>query len=101
MRYENGEGRSTDEYKIHALLQGYSEGKNRNDEDYYIGDRNIKSENLSIQIHHVKLKNNIEDQYKKGDEVIMLAFVMPEGYIGGHSAKKLTADEIKYRIVDI
>lgn len=101
MRYENGEGRSTDEYKIHALLQGYSEGKNRNDEDYYIGDRNIKSENLSIQIHHVKLKNNIEDQYKKGDEVIMLAFVMPEGYIGGHSAKKLTADEIKNRIVDI
>lgn len=95
MRYETGEKRSTTDYRIKALLQGYSEGKSPNDPDYYIGDRNLRTNNLSIQIHHVILKNDIEDQYKAGDKVIVLAAILPNGYVGGYAAKKISKQEIK------
>lgn len=98
IRYKTGEERSTDDYRIRALLQGYSENKSPNDADYYVGDRNLKSNNLSLQIHHVKLKNDIDNQYKKGDQVIMLALVMPDGYISGFAIKKMSRKDIKGKL---
>ena len=94
MRYDSKERRSTDEYRVKALLQGYSENKTQSDPDYYVGDRQLKTDNLSIQIHHVVLKNSIDDQYKEGDTVIMLAAVLPKGYIGGGSVRKISKKEI-------
>ena len=98
MRYESKQKRSTDGYNIKALLQGYSEGLNPNDKDYYPGDRQLRTSNLSIQIHHVILKNDIEDQYKTGDEVIMIAIILPKDYIGTSVSRKLTKDEITTHI---
>ncbi len=95
MRYETGEKRSTVDYRIKALLQGYSEGKSVNDPDYYIGDRNLRTDNLSIQMHHVVLKNDIDDQYKTGDKVVVLAAILPNGYVGGYAAQKISKNEIK------
>lgn len=95
MRYETCEKRSTVDYRIKALLQGYSEGKSFNDPDYYIGDRNLRTDNLSIQIHHVILKNDIDDQYKIGDSIIALAAILPNGYVGGYAAQKISKKGIK------
>lgn len=94
MRYKNGEQRSTNDYKIKALLQGHSEGLDPKDPNYYMGDRYLKTNNLSVQIHRVILKNGIDDQYKKGDNVIMLAFITPNDYIGGIAARKMSHAEI-------
>ena len=98
MRYETGEHRSTSDYRVNALLQGRSEGKVVTDPDYYVGDRYIKTDNLSVQIHRVFLKNDIEDQYTKGDEVYMLAFILPDNYVGGSAARRMTTDEIRNRL---
>lgn len=95
MRYGKGESRSTEEYHITALLQGYSEGKKRNDPDYYVGDRNLKTNNPSVQIHHVKLKNDIGTEYSVGDEVIALALVLPDGFIcTGNVTRRMSSEEI-------
>jgi hypothetical protein len=99
MRYGSGECRSTSGYRVNALLQGRSEGLAPDDANYYVGDRCLRKDNLSVQIHRVILKNDIDNQYKKDDEVIMLAFVFPKGYIGGiSSAQKISKDEIINRI---
>jgi hypothetical protein len=95
MRYTKGETRSTDEYHVLSLLQGYSESKKPGDPDYYIGDRNLRTNNLSVQIHHVKLKNDIGSDYKTGDEVIILALILPEGYVSkGSVTRRMSEDEI-------
>ena len=99
MRYDSGEKRSTSNYRVNALLQGRSEGLAPNDANYYVGDRTLRKDNLSVQIHRVILKNDIDNQYKAGDAVIMLAFVFPKGYIGGiSSAQKISKDAIINRI---
>lgn len=98
MRPKTKENRSTNDYKIKALLQGRSEGKLIGDPDYYVGDRNLQTDCLSIQIHHVLLKNDIENKYNKGDEVIMLAAVLPKGYIGGSVAKRMNKKQIKNQL---
>ena len=98
MRYGTGEHRSTSDYRVNALLQGRSEGKVETDPDYYVGDRYIKTDNLSVQIHRVFLKNDIEDQYTKGDEVYMLAFILPDNYVGGSAARRMTTAEIRNRL---
>ena len=95
MRYARGEQRSTDEYHVLSLLQGYSESKKPGDPDYYIGDRNLKTSNLSVQIHHVKLKNDIGTDYKTGDEVIILALILPDGYVStGSVTRRMSEAEI-------
>lgn len=94
MRFEIKEKRSSIDYDIKALLQGRSENKSPDDEGYYCGDRYLKTNNLSLQIHHVILKNDIEDQYSAGNEVIMLAIVLPDGYVGCSSARRMTSIEI-------
>lgn len=101
MRYETHEQRSTKGCIVSGLMQGYSEGKAISDPDYYVGDRHLRTSTLSVQIHHVILKNDIEEPsnngniiYKTGDEVIMLAIVLPNGYIGTTSIRKMTEDEI-------
>ena len=77
------------------MLQGYSEGKKRNDPDYYVGDRNLKTNNPSVQIHHVKLKNDIGTEYSVGDEVIALALVLPDGFIcTGSVTRRMSSEEI-------
>ena len=95
MRYNNGQERSTANYRVLSLLQGYSESKRPGDPDYYVGDRNLKTDNLSIQIHHVRLLNDIDNLYKKGDEVILLALILPEGYVNiGSLTRRMTTSEI-------
>lgn len=95
MRYNTGQERSTANYRVLSLLQGYSESKRPGDPDYYVGDRNLKTDNLSIQIHHVRLLNDIDNQYKKGDEVILLALILPEGYVNiGSLTRRMTTSEI-------
>lgn len=96
--YYSGEKRSTSNYRVNALLQGRSEGLAPNDANYYVGDRTLRKDNLSVQIHRVILKNDIDNQYKVGDAVIMLAFVLPKGYIGGISTQKISKGEIINRI---
>lgn len=103
MRYQTGEQRSTTDYKINALLQGRSEGLSPTDPNYYVGDRYINTNNLSVQIHRVRLKNDISNadtgrQYKKGDEVIVLAFILPKDYVGGYAARRMTHAEIIDRL---
>ncbi|MDO4802886.1 MAG: hypothetical protein Q4A15_12030 [Prevotellaceae bacterium] len=103
MRYSIGEKRSTDNFRVKALLQGRSDGVVPTDPNFYIGDRYIKSNNLLVQIHKVYLKNDIVDAngkiiYRTGDEIVMLAAVLPTGYIGGAVARKLTHKEIRARI---
>lgn len=95
MRFGKGEERSTEKYQVLSLLQGYSESKKPGDKDYYVGDRNLKTNNLSIQIHRVRLKNDIDNCYKTGDEVILLALVLPDGYVSvGNLTHRMTASEI-------
>jgi hypothetical protein len=98
MRYETGENRSTTDYRINALLQGSSEGLNPTDENYYVGDRNLKTKNLSVQIHKVILKNHIDNQYKKGDDIYVLTFLSPLGYIMGNYVRKMSSKEIIDRL---
>ena len=75
MRYDSYEERSVyNDNCIRNLMQGRSEGKDKNDFDYYPGDRYLPEmkNKISLQIHHVKLKIKDSQYYQYGDEVIML-----------------------------
>ena len=98
IRYQIGEKRSTEGFKVKALLQGRSEGKLQSDPDYYMGDRYLKSDNLIVQIHHVNLKNNVGNMYKAGDTVILLAMLFPDGYVGGQSVRRMSVSDLKGKI---
>ena len=50
---------------------------------------------VSVQIHHVKLKNEIGTDYKTGDEVIILALILPDGYVStGSVTRRMSEGEI-------
>ena len=98
MRYQIGEKRSSEGFKIKALLQGRSEGKLPTDPDYYVGDRYLQSDNLIVQIHHVILKNSVGNMYKAGDTVIQLAMLFPDGYVGGQSVRRMSVEDLKGKL---
>lgn len=84
MRYDSYEERSVyNDNCIRNLMQGRSEGKDKNDFDYYPGDRYLPEmkNKISLQIHHVKLKIKDSQYYQYGDEVIMLVLCMPKDFV--------------------
>ena len=94
MRYEVKEERSlyneNGKIIVRNLLQGFSEGKDKLDPDYYYGDRNLPEmrNKISIQIHHVILKNYKGDYYNNGDEIIMLVLCMPNDFVVKNYVRK-------------
>jgi len=101
MRLNHNESRTSVDSstcKIVNIMQGRSEGKTIDDKDYYVGDRYLVKDNIMLQIHHVILKNDIVDLYKKGDEVIMISILFPNQYAmkGMVTRKQISEIERKY-----
>ena len=84
MRYDTGEERTIyNDNCVRNLMQGRSEGKSYDDPDYYPGDRYLPEfkNRISIQIHHVIIKDNNNNYYINGDNVILIVLCMPKDFI--------------------
>jgi len=103
MRYTTGEERATinNSNKIPVLLQGRSEGLTKEDQKYYKGDRYLVENNVMLQIHYVHLKNDVDEYYKKGDEVILIAIGFPNKTMINSIVKRKEINDLQRNFINL